>query len=453
MRRAPLTRLAAALALGAVATLAACKLDEASGLSRQVGDPLLDMAVGPASDGVFPTGSVALTAAAARDTLTVTLSNLSPLPAGLRYQVFLVDSLRVDTATASNVKVASGRLITTTRSRRPVNRDSSFVGASVDTVASTDAITSADTNKTYVFRIADATIPTFTHVVVAVRGASEAAPTRIERPARFGFLSSQYRRVAGTTTTYTASSTPTFGPFSLNSALRYAWNSGSGTVDGYFLGSQVRLNIKNVLRPPPGFQYAGWALDTRTGVATRIGTLKTPVPENATFDLADTLATSPWLTDVGIIEAQIRGDTASMGNVRFEDYTRILIVLEPRGGSAAATRPGGAIAFAGAVPGAVSSRGPGAGKIFGTVTSTGGANRTNSTVYLTGQTDRGVLQVATADASGAFRFRTVSTGKYWTFVIPPGGTAPSDSQAVTIGTRVLGGATVGDSVNVTLKIP
>jgi hypothetical protein len=447
MRRSPLSRLALVVGFTGVAAIAACQLDEPGGLSENIGAPLLDMAVGPAPDGVLPLDTVVISAS--RDTITVRLRNLSPLPAGLRYQVFLVDSAKVDSGTTSNVKLASFRLITQTRSRRPVNRDSTFIGVTTDTVASTDAITAADTNRSYVLRIVDADIPRYSHVVLAIRGQGEAAPTRVERTQRFGFLFARYR----SGTTYTTTTIGTFGTFAINSARRFAYTSATGTVEGFFYGGKLRLNIKNALRPPPGYQLAGWLLDTRTGQAVRLGALETPSPEAQPLLDADVSDASPWLTENGVIQAMIRGDTASLGGIRWEDFTRVLIVLEPRGGTAPVTRPGGALAFAAAVPGSVASRSPGAGKVFGTVTSGSGAARTNATIYLTGQSDRTVLQVANADAQGAFRFRTVSVGRYWAFVIPPNGMAPSDSEAVTIGTRVLNGFTVGDSVNISLSIP
>lgn len=435
------------VALGAlVAIAAACELEDASGLSRDLGDPLLDITLGPSGDAVLPTFTHAVTAATSRDTLTLTLRNLGPLPAGAVYQLYLVDSSTVD-AGGNNLIPVGGRLIRQTRTRRPIDRDNTAIDVRTDTTQGAQAITAADTNQTLILRIADARVATSTHAVVGIAAAAQTAPARLDRTTRFGFLASRYR----SGTAFVATGTATLGSWAVNTARRLPFIASSATINGAFRGPEVRLNIRDLIRPPMGFQYAGWLIDSRTGRSARLGGLLTPVPENRSLDGADTDEGS-FMTDVAIIEAQLRSDTATAGGVRWDDFTNIVLLIEPKG-TAAPSAPGGAFVLGGAVPPSVTSRAPAAGKVSGTVTSASNATRTGATIFLTGAGDRIPRLVGNASATGAFLFRTVAVGQYRAYVIPPGGTSATDSTDVTIGTRTVNGAAVGDSVAITLRIP
>ena len=431
-------------AFTAVAAIGACNLDESGGLSRTLGDPLLDINLGPAGDAVYP--RVVHQINATRDTLTVTLRNLGPLPAGAAYQVFLVDS----TSTGTNVTPATGRLIREVRTRRPVNRDLIVTETRADTTASGSAITEADTNYTFTLRVTGAsTISAATHVVVGVVPAAQTAASHIDATQRFGFAASRYR----TGTSYTTRDSGGFGSWSITSSRRLPFIPSSATINGAFRGNTVRLNVRDLIRPPQGYRYAAWVYDVRTGRAARLGGVETPVPDDRPLDDAD-VGTDPFLTDVAIIEGQVRGDTASAGNIKWDDFSNIALLLEPKG-SAPPTRPGAAFVLSGAVPQSVASRAPGAGKVSGTVTSNSNGAVTNATVFLAMPGSRNPLPglIGNASATGTFLFRTVAVGQYKAYVIPPGATTPSDSTNVTIGTRQLNGATVGDSVGITLHIP
>ena len=72
---------ALALAVG----IAACQTDELAGPVVQIGEPLLDFALGPSPRAVFPSASFTFNSTRTRDTLTITLANLPPLPPGVSY--------------------------------------------------------------------------------------------------------------------------------------------------------------------------------------------------------------------------------------------------------------------------------------------------------------------------------------------------------------------------------
>lgn len=432
------SHLTLAAAVGAVVVLAACQTDPISGPSRIVGEPLLDMVFGPAGNAVFPTVSGArITTAAARDTIEFSVNALPPTGAGNTYQIVLVD-----TATGATT-AASARIIRTVRSRRPVNRDSSVAVTKVDTSTAAQ-FSIADTATTVAIRIANTAIATRTHVVL--RSAGEGSVPATLTAARTGFLSFRYK--SGTAYAVQAA---VFGSFATATANRLRFVVSAYVVNANFWGDQVRLSFRNLIRPPAGFRYAAWMLDERTGTATRLGGILSPVPENAPLDDAD-LGTGKWYNDVGILEAQVRGDMKAL-NIVPQDYTFITLALEPYGGTAAPTRPGTAYVLSASIPNSVASRSATPGKVFGTVTSASGKSLLNTTVYLQGINMTVPGQVASASATGTWQFRAVPTGVYKAYAIPFGDAVIRDSATVTVGSKKVNGTLTGDSVFVTLRIP
>lgn len=344
MRRAARTLLAAA---GAALVLVACQSDPVSGPSRIVGEPLLDMDFGPAGNSVFPSFSAQrITAATARDTIEFTVNALPPTGTGNTYQIVLVD-----TATGS-VAAPTSRIIRTVRSRRPVNADSSVTLTKVDTSTAAQ-FSIADTATTVVIRIVSTAIPNYNHVVL--RTAGEGSIPSSLPPTRTGFLSFRFKN--GTTF---AIANSVFGSFAKATADRLPFLVSANTVNAAFWGDQVRLTFRNLMRPPAGFRYAAWMVDERTGTATRLGGILSPVPDNRPLDDAD-LGTSGWYTSVGVPDAQVRGDMKALRIVP-EDYTFLTLALEPYGGSAPPTRPGTSYVLSAAIPAAVSSRSASPGK-------------------------------------------------------------------------------------------
>jgi hypothetical protein len=390
--------------------LGACQTDPISGPSHVVGEPLLDMVFGPAGNAVFPTVSGArITTAAARDTIEFTVNALPPTGAGNTYQIVLVD-------TASGATTApSARIIRTVRSRRPVNRDSSVAVTKVDT-ATAAQFSIADTATTVAIRIANTAIATRTHVLLRSAGEGSVPPTLTA--ARTGFLSFRYK--SGTAYAVQAA---VFGSFAKAAADRLRFIVSAYVVNASFWGDQVRLSFRNLIRPPAGFRYAAWMVDERTGTSTRLGGILSPVPENAPLDDAD-LGTGKWYNDVGVLEAQVRGDLKAL-NIVPQDYTFITLA----------------------------SRSATPGKVFGTVTSASGKSLLNTTVYLQGINMTVPGQVASASATGTWQFRAVPTGVYKAYAIPFGDAVIRDSATVTVGSQKVNNVLTGDSLFVTLRIP
>jgi len=419
--------------------LAACQSDRTSGLSHVYGDPLLDVALGPASNAAFPTITNArITAAAARDTIEFTVNNLPPVGIANAYQIALTDSA------TGNTIAAFARIVRTVRSRRPVGRDSSVIVATIDTSFGAQFYV-LDTATTIAIRIANANLPNYTHVLLRT-GGEGAIPFLLGAATRTAFLSFRYRSGAA----YAVQSA-VLGSWATSSAARVPFNAAATVVDASFWGEQVRIDLRNLTRPPAGFRYAVWLVDDRTGTATRLSGLIAPLPDNRSLDDAD-VGNAPWYTATMIPEARVRADMGALGVVP-QDFTMLAVVLEPYGGYAPPSRPGTSYVLSAAMPSSVASRSATPGKVAGTVTSASGKPVLNTTVFLRGINMTVPNQATSAAATGGWQFPSVPTGVFKAYAIPVGDVAPRDSATVTVGAKLVNGKLTGDSVFVTLRIP
>lgn len=444
---------------GLALLIGACDRDPLSGPARIIGDVLLDLTVTPAATAVIPGGSVAISGGN-RDTLTITLANLPLLPAGMVFQVLLAAdsaSRAGSDSTVNSLWPVSGRIIRTTRSTRPVNRDSLARATVVDTTASAPlVITAADTNVTYVMRVVGVpqgdSVRKFTHVVVTATTAPRTAGERMAPTDRVGFLFAVFRDTKGTVATSDdafAGGPFIAGSFAMNPSRLFRFGA-AGAVNGAIRGREIRINFRGLVRPPQGFRYASWLIDARTGQNVRLGELRTPEPGSVSLNDAD-IGTASYLTRDGILNAEVRANADSLG-IEFDDFTRYALVLEVKG--AAPPRAPGWEVMVGPIPESVSSRHPGSGSLSGTVTSTSGAPVAGTTVYLAGAGLSYPLLVTNADATGTYRFRSVNVGSYTLNAIPVGDTQVRVSVPVTIGTTTTAtGAVRGDSVVVNIVIP
>lgn len=432
------SHLTLASAVAAAFVLAACQTDPISGPSKIVGEPLLDMVLGPAGTSAFPTVTgQRITAATARDTIEFSVNFLPPTGPGATYQLALMDTA------AGTVTAPTARIIRTMRSRRPVNRDSSVAILKVDT-ANSATFAISDTATTVSIRIASTAIPNYSHVVL--RSSGEGSVPAAMPAGRTGFLSFRYKN--GTTF---AVQNGLFGSFAKATADRLPFLVSAYVVNANFWGDQIRLSFRNLIRPPAGFRYAAWLVDERTGTATRVGGILSPVPDNKPLDDAD-LGTGPWYNAAGVLEAQVRGDMKAL-NVVPQDYSFLALVLEPYGGTGAPTKPGVSYVLSASIPNSVASRAATPGKVFGAVTSSSGKALLNTTVYLQGINMTVPGQIATASATGTWQFRAVPTGTYKAYAIPFGDAVIRDSATVVVGSKKVNGVLTGDSLFVTLRIP
>lgn len=499
----------------------ACSDARLAGPTEILGDPLLDIALGPGVP-TLPGGSV--TVNVARDTMFLALANLPPLPSDAVYQVFLVDSVSAGTAGSQNLQPVSGALIRTRNTYRPVNRDSTFVATTTDTTAAAASITTNPSfqnartmvHETFTLVITGVPLASYTHVVVAVSSPAQVGASHLEPATRRGFLYARYgdvlvadravtsagattltstgagwasnayanqtveitagaglgqrrRIVSNTATVLTVTpawtTTPnatsrfqitnatralTFGSFAINSASRLNF-AVAGNYDGAFRGDRLILNLRQLVRPPEGFQYAVWLFNFRAGTYTRAGSLSTPPPayDSTIMRMADVAPTGPqnFLADNYIVEATARAPVDSAQN-----YEVISVLLEPKGQSDVPDFPSAITVVTGIVPPSVTSRLPTNGMLFGKLTGPP-ASTQNAAVFLTSGSTIPVL-VTASDMNGDFRFRSVIPGSYTVNVIPAGdNTVRATAQVTVTRTAVDGGGFRGDSVYVTIPVP
>lgn len=432
------------------ALFSACGDARLAGPTEILGDPLLDIALGP---GVPATPLAAVTVNAARDSMRVDLGFLPPLPSDAVYQVFLVDSASAATPGSLNALPVSGSLIRSRNTYRPVNRDSTFVSTTTDTTAGSTSITTNPSfpnsrtvaHETFTLIVTGVALASYTHVVVAVSSPAQASASHLDPSTRRGFLWRSYRR--GTTW---SNGPLTFGSFAVNSASRLNF-AVAGNYDGAFRGDRLILNLRQLVRPPEGFQYAVWLFNFRAGTFKRVGSLSTPPPmyDSTIMRMADVAPTGPqnFLADSYIIEATARAPVDSAMN-----YELLSVVLEPKGTSDVPDFPSLISVVTGIVPPSVTSRLPTNGMLFGKLTGPPASTR-NATVYLTSGSTIPVLTTA-SDVNGDFRFRSVIPGSYTVNVIPSGdNTVRATAQVTVTRTAVAGGGFRGDSVYVTIPVP
>lgn len=315
--------------------LAACQADGTAGLAKVDTDPFLDIALRPAANAVFPSfANARITASMTRDTIEFTVVGLPPLGGGSTYQIALVD-----TASARATNVIS-HVTRTVRTATTTKTDTS-IGAQF---AVTDTATSVTV------RMVSALIPTFTHVVL--RTAGEGSVPLTLTAARTGFLAFRYRAGASY-----AVQLGDFGAFALASADRLPFTARGDVVSAAFWGDWVRLELRNLTRPPAGFRYAAWLVDQRGGTAVRLGGLIAPTTAGTSLDDAD-LGSGPWYSATAVLEARVRCDLRALGVVP-QHFTLLAIVLEPYGGWATPSRPGLSMVLSAPIPASVASR-PGA---------------------------------------------------------------------------------------------
>lgn len=510
-----------AAAIVSTAFAVACSDARLAGPTEVLGDPLLDIALGPGAP-TLPSGSVTLNAA--RDTMRLTLANLPPLPSDAVYQVFLVDSVGATTAGSPNLRPVSGALIRTRNTYRPVNRDSTFVATTTDTTPGAASITTNPSfpnsrsmaHETFTLIVTGVPLANYSNVVVAVSSPVQTAASHLDPSTRRGFLHARYgdtvlvaaravtsatattltstgagwtpdaytnqtvqitagtgqgqRRTIVTNTATALTVTPAwtttpnttsrfeiidvrrplrFGSFAINSASRVNF-AVAGNYDGAFRGDRLILNVRQLVRPPEGFQYAVWLFNFRAGTFTRVGSLSTPPPvyDSTIMRIADVAPSGPqnFLADNYIIEATARAPVDSAQN-----YELITVLLEPKGASDVPDFPSLITVVGGIIPPSVTSRLPTNGMLFGKLTGPP-ASTQNATVYLTSGSTIPVLATA-SDANGDFRFRSVIPGSYTVNVIPRGDNTIRATAQVTVTRTAVAGGFRGDSVYVTIPVP
>lgn len=87
----------------------------------------------------------------------------------------------------------------------------------------------------------------------------------------------------------------------------------------------MRVNLRNIRKPPEGFFYEVWLVDDATGEAMSLGPIRTPFPDYASMkdaDQNDALGSLIPSATVRVLQTDLGVDLA--------DFSRIVVSLSPK---------------------------------------------------------------------------------------------------------------------------
>lgn len=118
----------------------------------------------------------------------------------------------------------------------------------------------------------------------------------------------------------------------------------SGSGDGLIWQNQMGLQFRRLSRPPLGYQYEVWLIDT-SGAALSVGTITTPAPDFESLDQADLQVHPQFMTETQILQAARFVDLPS--GLEPSELVEIQLTLEPKAGAAV---KGPTLILSGALP-------------------------------------------------------------------------------------------------------
>jgi hypothetical protein len=183
----------------------------------------------------------------------------------------------------------------------------------------------------YTITVSDADLPattpigTFTHLALSIDELAANQPSPAIAVWR------QFTDQRGTPTNYfddVFMPGPTrFGTLLGNTAPYVFSPVGSGQAD--FFGSELRIVLTNVARPPVGFHYKGWLVNSRTGARVALGGLTTLPPAPVSLFNADVDRSLHGVTATRIVDSALTVKEQDFGG-RFYQYDQIQITLEAK---------------------------------------------------------------------------------------------------------------------------
>ena len=188
-------------------------------------------------------------------------------------------------------------------------------------------------------------------------------------------------------------------------------------------------------QPPVGYYYQPYVRDTRTGAAGRFGELLDPVADTSLLnaDLRPVQGTLAELTSArfGTHESSLGCTYGECPLRRFQDFTNVQLVLEPKAG--VTTYPNWTVALQGTIPSLLTNRRIAAGSIRAQVTR-GTAGFPNATIALFGSGTSNLISARPTDATGTAVFDGVPAGPVdvRAFVASPNTVAPASQRVEVI---------------------
>lgn len=200
-------------------------------------------------------------------------------------------------------------------------------------------------------------------------------------------------------------------------------------------------------QPPVGYYYQPWVRDTRTGAAGRFGELRDPVADTSLLnaDLRPVQGTLAEVTSARFAthESSLGCDYGECPVPRFQDFTNVQLVLEPKAG--VTTYPNLTVALQGTIPTLLTDRRTATGTVRAQVTR-GTAGFANATIALFGAGTTNLISARPTNAAGTVVFDGVPAGPVdvRAYVPSPNTVSPSSQRVVVAGR---------DTVTATFTVP
>lgn len=451
-------RLALAPAL-LIAAGAACFNDLTPPRGEQVGGTVYNMPLSLPSPIRMPAGTA--TSVSTRtvggiltvDSIRVTVTGLKELAGTARYQWYVVNGL---TGAAWPIRYAA----VITRTDTTFNAGVVATTTTNTTRAATEFFEGAPFNTSVRFRILNLAAPdtiglTGSYLVLTIQESTAPAFTATTPK----MLWIRFRDQRGTAAlnddvVVSAGAPPAvFGTFRSEAPdLSRPWIA-QGTGRGAFWDKErdTVMHFSGLAfglpQPPVGYYYQPWVRDTRTGAAGRFGELRDPRADTSLFDadLRPVQGTLAELTSArfGTHESSLGCNYGACPLRRFQDFTNVQIVLEPKAG--VTSYPNWTVALQGTIPNLLTNRRIGPGFVRAEVTRAG-VGFPNATIAIFGAGTSNLISARTTDATGTVLFDQVPTGPVdvRAYVASPNTISPAVRQVTVV---------AGQTVDATFIVP
>ncbi|HKG93614.1 MAG TPA: hypothetical protein VKA84_17025, partial [Gemmatimonadaceae bacterium] len=254
---------------------------------------------------------------------------LEPLAGNAEYKIVLVDR---GAGTATPIQ-ARYRKVTTDTTGRDTLTGAYKIQVDTTAAAVVGAIKGGSSNQTHLIEVDPALLPSgasltnFTDVALQPPSATTGVPVWAQ------FVLS--KGSSPTTTIYQDVAPVQFGTLPLvPNATPYVFRA-AGSASGTSRGDQLGISFSRIPRPPIGFYYNVWLLPAdATAPPVSAGPLRTPLPELASLEGADTAPNGGVFTPSLILDANVLlrpADVAALG-VDLSTFNRVRLTLEAKDG-------------------------------------------------------------------------------------------------------------------------
>ena len=269
--------------------------------------------------------------------LQIAVAPLEPLAGSAAYRIVLVDR---GAGTATPISARYRTITTDTTGRTP--EGAYIIEADTSAAAVVQSVKGGAPNVTHLIEVdptllaGNVTLTNFTDVALQPPSATKGVP-----------IWAQFVLQKGSTPTETRFQDVAqvqFGTLPLTpNATPYVFRA-AGSASGTNRGDQLGIAFSRLPRPPIGFYYNVWLLPADpNGAPVSAGPLRSPLPELASLEMADTAAVGGIFTSSQILDANLLlrpADVAALPGIsdgsspasRLGAYSRVRLTLEAKDG-------------------------------------------------------------------------------------------------------------------------